>query len=106
MIHRITLHFLILADYAKRGVFPRYASAGQLNDLSVRVSTAELKELQEDADEHSEINPEWGNYPNLVFAYARFARKAREMLKYDDEHYAGNRATDLKSRASGEKEDD
>lgn len=103
MIHRITLHFLILSDYAKRKAFPRYASSGQLNDLSVRVSTDELRSIVDDAETHAHISI--ATYPNLAIAYGRLARKGREMLKYDDEHYAGNRATDLKSQAAGEKDD-
>lgn len=103
MIHRITLHFLITADYAKRNVFPRYASAGRLNDLSVRVSTAELKALLDDADAHTKVTAVL--YPNLAIAYICFARKARKMLKYDG-HYASQRSTDSKSLAAGEKEDD
>lgn len=102
MIHRITIHFLIRNHYSRRLVFPRYCglSTTTHEDLSVKVSTDELRAIVEDAEVHALVGT---SYPNLALAYGRLARKGREQLKYDDTSYTG---PDLKSQAAGEKQED
>jgi len=85
MLHRITLPALILRDYEKRGVFPRYHGVfpphALMDCVSAKVSSEELKALLDDAEFIKALK--FTQSPNLTRAYVRLAEKAREVLRHE-----------------------
>lgn len=82
-LHRLTLPNIILHDYEKRGIFPRFHHGTHimLGEICPLVSSLDMQAILMDAEHNIPVRVS-GN-PKLSIAYRHLAEKCRATLRKD-----------------------